>query len=64
MDRLVLDTDWESLISQVAGHGIGIRLVWGSNDTIGDQALGHVLAAGHPSIEVELTASPRGALQR
>ncbi|MEL7157237.1 MAG: alpha/beta fold hydrolase [Actinomycetota bacterium] len=56
IDELVLATRWESLIHQLAEQGIGIRLVWGARDTIGDQALGRSLAAAHPLVEVETIA--------
>ncbi len=56
MDELVLATHWDSLIGQLAEQGIGIRLVWGANDTIGDQALGRSLATAHSSVEVDLVA--------
>lgn len=51
---LVLDADWERLVTTCDRHSIEVRLVWGANDRIGDRSYAERLVEGtrHASVDV------------
>lgn len=51
---LVLDADWEQLVTSCDRQSIEVRLVWGANDRIGDPSFAERLVEGtrHASVEV------------
>jgi pimeloyl-ACP methyl ester carboxylesterase len=51
---LVFDADWEQLVAACDRRAIGVRLVWGANDRIGDRryAARLVHGTGHASVDV------------
>jgi len=56
MVGLVIETDWDRLIDELVEAGIGIRLVWGSDDAVGDRD--HADAITRPRAGAEMTIVP------
>ncbi len=49
---LIVDTDWQDLITEVSGRGIGVDLVWGSDDSTYDPVHARELAELRPLISL------------
>ena len=52
---LVMNTNWDALISELAAKAVSVRFVWGSNDPIGDRSLAVAMERSHPSVRVDVT---------
>lgn len=51
--HLVIEVDWDELVSTCAHLGVGVRFVWGERDPVGDRAYAERLASGR-AVHIEV----------